>query len=141
MRPFSIRSSQRDTVNIALLDIQTDQAFDKPGDNFLVGRYSRDVLKRSRVGAIFVNKESGNGSAHYNRAFGADANFALGSNMQVTSFLAKTATPRSGGGEAVLSWALAVLGKRQRCVRMHEAGPYQRLKRTEPIAPVSTAAR
>ena len=40
-----------------------------------------------------------------------------------------------------LSWALAVLGKRQRCVRMHEAGPYQRLKRTEPIAPVSTAAR
>ena len=24
---------------------------------------------------------------------------------------------------AVLSWALAVLGKRQSCVRMHEAGP------------------
>ena len=40
-----------------------------------------------------------------------------------------------------LTWALAVLGKRQSCVRMHEAGPYQRLKRTEPIAPVSTAAR
>src|SRR4051812_22820180 len=42
---------------------------------------------------------------------------------------------------AHLSWTLAVLGKRQRCVRMHVAGPYQRLKRTEPIAPVSTAAR
>ena len=41
----------------------------------------------------------------------------------------------------VLTWALAVLGKRPSCVRMHEAGPYQRLKRTEPIAPVSTAAR
>ena len=40
-----------------------------------------------------------------------------------------------------LSWALAVLSKRQRCVRLHEAGPYERLKRTEPIAPVSTAAR
>src|SRR5215208_4717284 len=40
-----------------------------------------------------------------------------------------------------LTWALAVLGKQQSCVRMHEAGPYQRLKRTEPIAPVSTAAR
>jgi hypothetical protein len=40
-----------------------------------------------------------------------------------------------------ISWALAVLGKRQSCVRIHEAGPYQRLKRTEPIAPVSTAAR
>ena len=42
---------------------------------------------------------------------------------------------------AFVTWALAVLGKRQSCVRMHEAGPYQRLKRTEPIAPVSTAAR
>src|SRR5262249_41899950 len=44
--------------NIALLDIQTDRAFDKPGDNFLVGRYSRDVFKRSRIGAILVNKAS-----------------------------------------------------------------------------------
>jgi hypothetical protein len=29
---------------------------------------------------------------------------------------------RKSGG-IVLSWALAVLGKRQSCVRMHEAGP------------------
>jgi hypothetical protein len=35
--------------------------------------------------------------------------------------------PAPEGWES-LSWALAVLGKRQRCVRMHEAGPYQRLK-------------
>ena len=37
--------------NIGVLDIQTDSAFGRPGDNFLVGRYSSDVLKRSRVGA------------------------------------------------------------------------------------------
>ena len=79
--------------NIGVLDIQTDSAFGKPGDNFLVARYSSDVLKRSRVGAIFVNKETMGGDAHYNRTMGADANLALGNSLQVNSFVAKTATP------------------------------------------------
>ncbi|MBI4475750.1 MAG: carbohydrate binding family 9 domain-containing protein [Acidobacteria bacterium] len=78
--------------NVGLLDIQTDSAFGRPGDNFFVGRYSSDVLKRSRVGALFVNKDSMN-STHYNRTFGADANLALGRSMQVSSFVAKTSTP------------------------------------------------
>jgi hypothetical protein len=64
--------------NIGFLDIQTDSAFGKPGDNFLVGRYSLDVLSRSRIGALFINKESAGGSAHYNRTMGVDANLALG---------------------------------------------------------------
>ena len=50
-----------------MLDIQTDSAFGRPGDNFLVARYGSDVLKRSRVGAIFINKETMGGDAHYNR--------------------------------------------------------------------------
>ncbi len=78
--------------NIGLLDIQTDDAFGKPGDNFFVARYSADVLKRSRVGALFVNKDSRHDS-HYNRTVGADANLALGNNLQVASFVAKTTTP------------------------------------------------
>ena len=32
--------------NIGVLDIQADAAFGKPGDNFFVSRYSRDVFKR-----------------------------------------------------------------------------------------------
>lgn len=76
-----------------LLDIQTDDYLTRPGENFLVGRYSRDVLARSRIGAIFVNKESGGNSPHYNRTLGVDANFALGPAVQISSFVAKTATP------------------------------------------------
>jgi hypothetical protein len=83
--------------NVGLLDIQTDGAFGRPGDNFLVGRYSRDVLSRSRVGAIFINKESAQGSSHFNRTMGADANLALGRNTQVSSFIARTATPGLNG--------------------------------------------
>jgi hypothetical protein len=79
--------------NIGLLDIQTDSAFNRPGENFLIARYGSDVLKRSRVGAIFINKETLGGEAHYNRTIGADANLVLGKNLQVNSYVAKTQTP------------------------------------------------
>ena len=78
--------------NIAILDIQTDEAFGRPGDNFFVSRYSRDVFSRSRVGALFINKASVDGSSHFNRTMGVDANLALSRNLQVNSYLAKTAT-------------------------------------------------
>ena len=83
--------------NVGVLDIQTDSLFGKPGDNFLVARYSSDVLKRSRVGTIFVNKETMGGDAHHNRTMGADANLVLGKSFQVNSFVAKTDTPGLGG--------------------------------------------
>ena len=85
--------------NIGILDIQTGAAFDRPGDNFLVARYSSDVLKRSRVGAMFVNKETLGGDARYNRTFGADANLMLGKSLQATSFVAKTDTPGLTGND------------------------------------------
>ena len=93
--------------NIGMLDIQTDNAFGKPGDNFFVGRYSRDILKRSRVGALFVNKESVNGSDHYNRTMGVDANLAIGRNVQVNSYLAKTATPGKDGKDVAFYGRIA----------------------------------
>jgi Domain of unknown function (DUF5916) len=87
--------------NIAVLDVQTDEAFGRAGDNFFVSRYSRDVLRRSRVGALFINKESVDGSAHYNRTMGVDGNFSLGNSFQVNTYLAKTLTnpdqPWTGG--------------------------------------------
>ena len=85
--------------NVGVLDIQTDAAFGTPGDNFFVGRYSRDVLSRSRVGAIFVNKQPMQGSSSFNRTMGVDANFAMGRSLQVTSFLAKTSTPARAGDD------------------------------------------
>jgi hypothetical protein len=85
--------------NIGVLDIQTESAFGHPGDNFLIARYGSDVLKRSRVGAIFINKETLGGEAHYNRTMGADANLVLGKNFQVNSYLAKTQTPGLDGND------------------------------------------
>ena len=43
--------------NIAVMDIQTDDALGQPGENFFVGRYSRDV-GRSQIGALVINKQA-----------------------------------------------------------------------------------
>ena len=83
--------------NVGMLDIQTDPAFGRPGDNFFVGRYSRDVFKRSRIGALFINKDTLGGDAHFNRTIGVDANLAPSANIQVNTYLAKTSTPGRNG--------------------------------------------
>ena len=89
--------------NIAVMDLQTDD-FEVPGgdalrgENFLVARYSRDVFSRSKIGAIFVNKEA-NGGDHYNRTFGADMTLALTPGLTVQGFVAKTSTPGLGGDD------------------------------------------
>lgn len=84
--------------NIGALDIQTDDGFGVSGANFFVGRYSRDVLKRSRIGAIFINKDNVN-DAHFNRTMGVDANIAPTSNLQLQAYLAKTETPGKDGDD------------------------------------------
>jgi hypothetical protein len=65
---------------------------DEPGSNFTVVRVKRDILARSNVGMIFTNRFSGR-AGDYNRAGGADANFRLFENLQLQTFVAKTATP------------------------------------------------
>jgi hypothetical protein len=81
--------------NIAVMDLQTDDAFGAEGENFLVTRYSRDVLERSQVGALFINKDSGEG--HYNRTYAADMTLALTSALTVDGFVAATETAGLSG--------------------------------------------
>jgi hypothetical protein len=77
--------------DIAVMDIQTDNAFGEPGENFLVARYSRDILSRSKVGGIVVNRQASRGG-DYNRTYAADASFAF-SSLRVNGFVAQTETP------------------------------------------------
>ena len=78
--------------NIAVMDIQTDDAHGRPSENFLVARYSRDILGRSKVGGIVVNREASSGG-NYNRTFAADATIALGPSLTMHGFLAQTDSP------------------------------------------------
>ncbi len=83
--------------NIAIMDLQTDDAFGAPGENFLVARYSRDV-GRSQFGGIAVNKEAMSGG-HYNRTFAADMNVVVTPQLTMDGFIAKTVTPGVEGSD------------------------------------------
>ena len=87
-----------DRHNIAVMNLQTQEAFGQAGENFFVGRYSRDILARSKIGGLVINKESIGDSA-YNRTLAADATLALHANLVVNGFIAKTETPGVSSGE------------------------------------------
>ena len=72
--------------------------FGKPGDNFLVARYSSDMFGRSNVGALFVNKET-LGSSHFNRMIAADTMLAPTPSLSFHSFVARTSTPGVSDGQ------------------------------------------
>ena len=79
--------------NVAAMNITTQTAFGRSGENFFVGRYSRDILARSKVGGIVISKDAVDGG-HYNRTLAADTTLAVHRNLTMTAFLAKTESPR-----------------------------------------------
>lgn len=89
------------SYNIGFLQVQTRKlgdtksGFGVPRQQFTIARVKRDILKRSYVGAMFVNRQgatSVNGTA-YNRGAGIDAAFNLTDHYQLKAFLMGTATP------------------------------------------------
>ena len=84
--------------DIAIMDVQTNGAFEESGENFLVARYSRNILARSKVGALFINKAQTEGT-HYNRTYAVDMTLAPLASLTVTGFLAKTETPSISTGD------------------------------------------
>jgi len=84
--------------DIAIMDVQTEEAFGVSGENFLVSRYSRNFLTRSRVGALFINREQTAGD-HYNRTYAVDFALAPLPSLSATGFVAKTQTEGYAGGD------------------------------------------
>ncbi len=105
-QPIPIRAGTRLTGklgrhNVAVMDLQTGEAFGKTGENFFVGRYSRDIFARSKIGGLVINKEAV-GDGRFNRTFVADTTLVPYRNFTITSFLAKTSTPGVSDGEMAL---------------------------------------
>ena len=84
--------------DIAVMDVQTDAAQGQSAENFLVARYSRDVLARSRVGALFINRTETDGD-HDNRTIAADFSISPHAAFNVVGFLAKTRTTGLDGDD------------------------------------------
>lgn len=87
--------------NVGFLQVQTrklgelDSPFGVPRQHFTVARVKRDILERSYVGAMFVNRQGATfaGGPDYNRGAGVDVEFNLTDHYQLKAFLMGTATP------------------------------------------------
>ncbi|RPI23069.1 MAG: hypothetical protein EHM61_20650 [Acidobacteria bacterium] len=91
--------------SFGLLSMQTDDIPGVPSTNFSVLRVRRDVLSKSEIGALFVNKDE-NG-AGFNRTFGMDANFRLFKYLEVASSLLKTQSPELQGKDMAANFEVA----------------------------------
>jgi len=76
--------------DLGLLNMQTDQHENQPGENFSVARVRKEIFGRSYIGGIFTNRQGG---GEWNRVAGADANFALFDHLTVGGLIAKSSTP------------------------------------------------
>jgi hypothetical protein len=78
--------------NIAVMNLQTREVTSRPAENFFVSRYSRDFMRRSKIGGLLINKE-GIDSTRFNRTIAADALIAPTQSFSIHSFVAKTSSP------------------------------------------------
>jgi hypothetical protein len=97
--------------NLALLDVHTDESPAAPAENFLVARYSRDLLRRSKIGGLFINKEEIAG-AGFNRTIGADTTFVPHRSITVNGFVAKTSSDGLHGRDTAFYTRAAWLDRR-----------------------------
>jgi hypothetical protein len=87
--------------NVGFFQVQTRKlgdtstAFGVPRQQFTIARIKRDILERSYIGAMFVNREGANSATgtRYNRGAGIDAEFNLTDHYQLKGFLMGTVTP------------------------------------------------
>lgn len=85
---------------VGLLQIFTDDAPGvQPGQSYSVGRVSRELSARSRVGAIAVQRLNTDSSADVNRTYGLDGRVGLGDAWTIDWWGAKTETPTLPGDE------------------------------------------
>jgi hypothetical protein len=87
--------------NVGFLQVETRKLGEPvtglgiPRQQFTVARVKRDIMKRSFIGAMLVNRQGSTvaGGTRYNRAGGVDAEFNLTDHYQLKAFLMGTWTP------------------------------------------------
>ncbi|MCZ6770187.1 MAG: hypothetical protein O7D93_13170, partial [Acidobacteria bacterium] len=89
---------------LGFFTMQTQELEETPSTNFSVTRIRRDILVRSEVGGIFINKQENDGD--FNRTYGLDANLKFGF-LDIASFVLKTDSPGIEGHDKAASIGVA----------------------------------
>ena len=82
--------------SLGILNIHQQETDDFASNNFTVTRLRRDILSRSEIGAIFINREGGE-AGDYNRTYGLDLNMQLRQEFTINGFIAATQSPELDG--------------------------------------------
>ena len=98
--------------SVGAVNIQTDDsaATDAASTNFSVLRIKRDILRRSRVGAIFTNRSISLEGDGANRAYGLDGSFSFYDNVNLYGYYARTETPGLKGDDESYQTAFSYEG-------------------------------
>ena len=80
---------------LGIISMQADEFEETPSTNFSVIRVRRDILSKSDIGGIFVNKHVNDG--YNNRTYGVDANLNFFQYLDISSYLMKTDTSGISG--------------------------------------------
>jgi hypothetical protein len=91
--------------SFGLLSMQTDDIFGVPSTNYSVMRARRDLLQKSDVGFLFVNKAPQGGDD--NRTYGADANFRVLQYLELSSSVLRTDSPGRPGDDLAANFEVA----------------------------------
>ncbi len=76
--------------DIGFLDARTRESGRSPWANYVVARVKKKILSESYIGAIAIDKESGNPLDRFNRTAGVDANFLLFKQLTLSGYYSKT---------------------------------------------------
>jgi hypothetical protein len=82
--------------SVGALNIQQREGTSTPATNISTLRLRRQVLANSDVGVMLLNKDEA--GPHFNRTFGADANFRFFSNLNFNGYVARTVSPPGSVG-------------------------------------------
>ena len=88
--------------SIGAVSIQTDDSTSAStvGTNFTVLRVKRDILRRSRIGAIFTGRSVSTVGPGTNEVYGLDAAFSFYDNVNFNGYYARTRTTGLEGDDA-----------------------------------------
>ncbi len=88
--------------SLGLLNIQTDEEpiGGAQSTNFTVARVTRDLLRRSSIGAIITNRSAFGSQSGSNLAVGVDGAFAFYDNVLINTYWARTRTTGEAGKDS-----------------------------------------
>ncbi len=84
------------------MDVSTRESGPNPSANYLVGRVKRSLWGGSYIGAMAIDKTSGNPSDSYNQTEGVDTRLVFWRNLVVRGYAAQTRTPGISSGQSDL---------------------------------------